>query len=332
MRAKRVFLWAVAAGVVASACHASPPTLSISEDEKELSELVRRLGETKDADGLLIAWRAASQMRSGHGGRVKRRIIAALGTLKPTRAATDVLIEEMKNGSGPQTRIDAIRTLGDWGKKRVLDVLVAVAQEPSSKGDGAHHAVRVAAVQALAKLGGARAKALLLKLLADREQPEPVRNAVIPLVRHLELSGAERHTVTGLITDPRESPSLISEIVRLPRRTDDPSWIGPVIKALSRVSELMESEDKTAKQRASKTFRSALRVLEGTLQKHVEPIGCRLTRRMGAVTLARATDVLITYDHAKLLRDASERGRVLAFWTNWWETNKAKLSKPNGTT
>ena len=327
MSAKRVFWSAVAAGLVASTCHASPPVLSISEDEKELSELVRRLGESKDADGLLIAWRAASQMRSGQGGRVKRRIIAELSTLKPTKATTDVLIEEMRNGNEPQTRIDAIGILGDRGRKRVLDALATVAQEPSHKGDGAHHAVRVAAVQALAKLGGPRPKAVLLKLLADWKQPESVRNAVPPLLGHLKLSDAERRTVLDLIINPRESALLISRIVRLPDRTSDPGWIGPAIGALSDLSRLMAEKDRKGKGKAAKTFRSALRALERGLQKHIEPVGCRLTRRMGAVTLARATDVLITYDHARLLRDEKERKRILAFWADWWEANKAKLSK-----
>ena len=305
---------------------ATPQFGRLSETEQKLLDLARRLRERKDTEGLVLALNAASELRGGRSSHVKREIIRALADMNPTKAVIDALIREVgSEGAGPSSRAEAAKALGSTGDKRALDALVPVARGRRQNDDIAARAFRLAAVQALSKLGGPRARKALLECLGDLQEHAVVRRGALFSLMGMKLSEADRCAVVLLAANPDEAAAVWKPIIGLPQRTGDLRWVAPLLEVLGRLSALMEGKNEDARRKASQVFLAGLRSLESALHKPVERLGCRLVPRAGAAIFSgKSGKKLLSYERAELLKSPEERKRVLGFWAKWWSDNETR--------
>jgi|GEM_PF-5220823 len=341
-------------GILAGPAQAIPPRLPpMTEEEKKLDQLVDELCAKEDAEGLLLALEAASEMPSPTIGKINSKIISTLGKLKSV-AAVDALIKKAE-----QSDIVAIQALGEIGDGRAVDALARVAQQASWK-----H-VRHRALGAVAGIGGLRAREMVFETLANVTELSEVRLLALRVSREWvpPLKENEWRRILRLATN-LDDP-FASAILREAGRCDDPSVIGPLLEALPRLSALLEKageqpEDDNLEEKETNTSTEELRTLIRQLSQRVgyseddefgktatkafltglaslERLARKFEKQAGySVILRRDVSVLkegkkqIRYEHTNLVNDAEQRKQVIAFWTAWWNENQASLVKTDG--
>ena len=215
-----------------------PSTLAPTELNK-LDMLIDKLRAKKDVEGLIIALEGIGKIQGPRPRRleeIKRKVIGTLGALKSPEAI-DPLIKETERGSH-----SAIRALGEIGDERALDILILVARVSPDE------STRRTAIVAVARIGGPKAREVLMEAFCDRKETRDVRLKALQTEgkEHMLSNEADCRTLLRMAADLNDPPA--TAVLREPPRAGDPHIIGPLIESVSRLSDLIDTvEDKPEK-------------------------------------------------------------------------------------
>jgi|GEM_PF-5953568 len=296
-----------------------PSALAPAELNK-LDMLIDKLRAKKDVEGLIIALEGIGKIPGPRPRRleeIKRKVIGTLGALKSPEAI-DPLIKEAERGSH-----SAIRALGEIGDERALDALIRVVRSGPDKR---------AAIGSAARIGGPKAREVLMEVFCDRKETRDVRLKALQTEgkEHLLSEEADCRKLLRMAADLNDPPA--TAVLREPPRAGDPHIIGPLIETVSRLSDLIDTvEDKPEKKgdgnpktRVTKAFLTGLMSLEYLARKFSEHVGYSVILGCDVCVQEKGKE-RIRYNYTQLAEDREKRNRVTAFWAEWWNANKAKL-------